>query len=155
MKFARAILGGTFDRFHAGHKHFLDAATKSSDFLTVGITTPALFGHKPLANRIEPFDVRKNRVEKYLEDNGLGGKYQIIPLENIYGNALIEENIDAIFTTHHSLKNVDKINDEREKRGFPALAVVFVEPLTDSKGKIISSSRIRMGEIDTKGNPRK
>ncbi len=91
-------------------------------------------------------------MEKYLDEQGFSGKFEIIPLVDIYGNALNEANIDAIFTTHQSIKNVDKINYERQMNGLSALNVVFVEPLKDSQGKIISSSRIRMGEIDTEGN---
>lgn len=151
-KFTHAILGGTFDRFHAGHRHFLDKAIENSDYLTIGITTPSLFEHKPQANRIEPYEIRKNRVEKYLAEQGFEGRFEIIPLVDIFGNALTDTNIDAIFTTHQSIKNVDKINYERQMRGLAPLDVVFVEPLKDARGIIISSSRIRAGEIDVNGN---
>lgn len=144
--YRHSILGGTFDRFHEGHKHFLSAAIEQSEFLTIGITTPALFDHKPYSETIEDYEIRKKNVENYLNQADLEGKFNIIQLTDIYGNALTEGDLDAIFTTHHSLKNVEKINEERQKLGFPPLEIVFVEPLLDSTGEMISSSRIREEE---------
>ena len=58
------VLGGTFDRLHAGHKILLSAALLRCDTcLTVGVTSPSLLTKKVLTELIQPVDQRVASVQ--------------------------------------------------------------------------------------------
>lgn len=151
-RFKHAILGGTFDRFHKGHKHFIDKAFSSSETVTIGLTTSKLTKGKLLSSIIENYEARETTLNNYLKKKGLLKRAEITPLNDIYGISLTEENIDAIFVTEIGFKNAKIINEKRNKLQFSLLKIVKVSYLLGTDGKIISSTRIRMGEIDKEGH---
>ena len=151
-KFRRAILGGTFDHFHKGHNHFLDTAFSQAENITIGLTTSKLIKNKLLFETIESYETREKVLKYFLEKCGYTKRASIIPISDIYGNSLEEKDIDSIFITDMGLKNAQKINEEREKKSFPLLEVVKVKTIDAEDGEIISSTRIRSGEIDKTGH---
>ncbi len=151
-KYNYSVLGGTFDRFHIGHKALLDAAFSMSEKVGIGIATPLLYKNKYLYHTIEDYQTRRNAVEIYLVKNDLLDRAAIIPIDDIYGNTLSDENIEAIFATEDNLENVKDINAKRVELGLSALQIEIVPfVLSDDEG-IVSSERIRKGEIDREGN---
>jgi pantetheine-phosphate adenylyltransferase len=50
------------------------------------------------------------------------------------------------------LENCVKINSLRETKGMTPLEIILVPLVEDIEGKVISSTRIRDGEIDVNGN---
>ena len=57
-KFSRCLVGGTFDRFHAGHKHLLELATANAEHVEVWVSDDYMSNYKsslvlPLENRID------------------------------------------------------------------------------------------------------
>ena len=60
---------------------------------------------------------------------------------------------DAIVATPETRSNCEEINRMRESNELPELTVLEVPHMLDYSGKIISSSRIRSGKIDSDGNP--
>ena len=69
-KYSLACLGGAFDHFHKGHKHFIDAACSSSQKITVGLSTEKLLENKLFKQSIEDYETRKKSLERYLEEKG-------------------------------------------------------------------------------------
>jgi len=151
MKFKHAIVGGTFDRFHLGHQVLLHAAFEQSDKVTIGIATDELFKDKSFAKLIESYKAREHSVSVYLVKNSLTLRAKIIKIHDIYGNSLTDENIDAIFVTEKTKANAQKINEEREKKGFKKLEIVTIPFILGDDDEIISSERIRRGLIDREG----
>ena len=151
MKFRNSIVGGTFDRFHLGHQKLLTEAFNNSEKVTVGIATEDLFGNKKLGSLIEDFSVREKNVYDFVSKNGWIGRYTSLPIKDIYGNSLEEKDIDAIFITEKTKENAQKINEEREKKGFKKLEIISVAFVLGDDNEIISSERIRCGMIDRKG----
>lgn len=152
--FRHSILGGTFDHLHMGHKHFIDSASASSERLSIGLTSsPDLLKGKFLSHAIESYFARKTFLTAYLREKKYIRKTDIIPLNDIFGNSLTEKDIDAIFVTGGGAHNANIINTERKKRGFSELKIIKVPHIFGADGKIISSQRIRGGEIDREGNP--
>ncbi len=150
--FTHAILGGTFDHFHKGHEHFLLTAFSKSEHLTIGITTPALFLHKPQASKIEDFSLRKKSVEEFLTSRRLQERVDIIPIADIYGTSLTDETIEAIFIVPSGKENAKLINMKRKQRNFPELKIVVVDEIDARDGSTLSSRRIRLGEINRNGD---
>ncbi len=145
-QFNHVVLGGTFDHFHKGHKALLEKAFEIGKKVTIGIATEEIYKDKFLSKTVESFAVRKKSVEKYIK------KADIISFSDIYGATLKERNIDAIVVSRETLENAAKINAERKKIHFKPLQIVVVGDVLAKDGKLISSERIRAGEIDREGH---
>jgi pantetheine-phosphate adenylyltransferase len=152
MKYNRAILGGTFDHLHTGHKFFIESALKKCTILTIGLVED-IFEKKMFSSSLESFKTRLRGLQVFLSENKYSDRTEILPINDIYGNSLEDSNIDAIFVTRHGLKNANLINKTRRKKGMPELEINIVDFLRGIDGKIISSTRIRKGEIDRFGFP--
>jgi cytidyltransferase-like protein len=149
--YQKAVLGGTFDHFHLGHQKFLDTAFEESHQVTIGLAQPVIFHKKFLSNVIESYQIREKNLRQYLANKQYLDRAVIIPIDNIFGNTLTEENIDAIFATVDTEHNVDVINNKRNEIGFDVLKKIIVPFVKSADGNILSSERIRKGEIDTQG----
>lgn len=150
--YKNVVVGGTFDHLHKGHKKLLSAAFAQAQHVNIGITTEKLFQQKMLAEQIESYALREEGIRKFLKEKQLLGRATIIPIDSIYGNTLDEDtHFEAIFVTKENLPNVRLINQKRQEIGFTPLHVVTVAYELDMNGDIISSERIRKGEIDRTG----
>lgn len=150
MKLYRSIgLGGTFDHFHIGHQFFLEFAAELADYVLVGVTTPELSQHKAAAHLIEAFDVRKRAVEQFLQDRGIHG--EVFALSDPYGPTLENSKVEAVAVTEQTVPGAEAINMKRAALSLPALPVHACTLLRDEHGELISSTRIRIGEVDRTG----
>ncbi len=143
------IIGGTFDHFHKGHKSLIDKAFECGEKITIGITSDEMVRNKILSRVIEPFHVRKTSVVNYLEEKGHLGR--LIELNDMFGTTKTEKSIDAIVISKKTKANAVKINDWRQKNGFPEMIIIEIPQVLADDGGIISSERIRSGEIDREG----
>lgn len=150
FKYEHAILGGTFDYLHAGHKRFIDAACRTSEKVTIGITTEQLLKQKIHKDAIQGYKVREKALKDYLKSKALN-QVSIIPLVDIVG-AGFEKDVDAIFAVDESFDNAKLINKGRAKRKLTPAKIIIVPMLKARDGGLISSKRIRSGEIDRDGN---
>ena len=150
------VLGGTFDHFHKGHKALIDKAFAVSKNITIGLATEKLYKNKLLYQSIESFDQREKNIRTYCQnkmvDDRIQSNFKIISFGDIYGPILVEKNIDAIVVSRETLPNALKINEKRKKINFKPLQIIIIEDELADDGKIISSERIRLGEIDRDGN---
>ncbi len=146
-KFTQAVVAGTFDHLHAGHKSLLTTAKKNSHRLVIGLTKPEFVVQKTLSSLIEPFGVRRKNLKKFLGKTA----NKIVPLKNPIGPAATNPKYEAIFASRQTLANVNKINRLRLKRGLKTLKTVMIKPVKDTAGKTISSSRVRAGLVSRKG----
>ena len=64
----------------------------------------------------------------------------------------MNKEVQAIVTTESSKENCIKINALRESKNITKLEIVIVPLVEDHEGKVISSTRIRQGEIDINGS---
>lgn len=151
-KYQEAILGGTFDHLHRGHQALLDAAFVDADHVTIGLTTPPLYQQKFLAVNIESFEIREVSLKKYLEKQHVLDRATIIPLTDIYGTSLTDASIQAIYVTEVTHHNAVVINEERKKIDLAPLEIHTVPFIKGSDGQVITSERIRYGEIDRHGD---
>ena len=137
FRYGLAILGGTFDRFHVGHKELINRTFEKSEKVIIGITTEKITKNKFLAESIESFSVRKDNLKKYLQENGFLERASFISLNDVFGNSLKRKNIEAIFVTSQTYKNAILINKKREEINLKPLKVNTVPLLKGEDGKVI------------------
>ena len=150
-KYRYGVLGGTFDRLHVGHEDLLETALNQSQNLVIGLGTEKIYGHKLLSQLIEPYSVRENELNKYFKKAKRLADTKIIALNDIYGVTIEDKNLEAIFVTEATIQNARIINKKREEKGMKLLDIIEVPLRKDENNQIISSERIRLGQIDRNG----
>lgn len=143
-------LGGTFDRFHVGHEHFIKFASQFGQHLHIGITHSKLTQAKHLVELIEPYETRKRAVVKFCKAHQISAS--INQLTDIYGPTIDEKSkIKALVVTEDTVMGANKINQARQAMDMYQFPVQVCPLLKDQTGKIISSERIRAGKINRVG----
>lgn len=149
--FNNIVLGGTFDHFHKGHQALIKKAFEIGKKVLIGITTDNFCQKKPFSQSIESFSIRKKSVSDFLKKNKWFSKAKIISISDFTGGVDKIKNIDAIVVSSVTYLNALKINELREKNKLKPLRIVIAKDVLAEDGKILSSERIRAGEIDKEG----
>src|SRR5271157_1505428 len=92
-----AVLGGTFDQLHVGHRALLAAAFAAADRVGIGVTSDAFLRKhpKPRAERLRPYAERVDALEAYLHREFPKGSYWVVPLEEPFGRS-VEPGVDIL-----------------------------------------------------------
>jgi len=149
--FMKICLGGTFDRFHKGHKALIKKAFEiagKNGYVFIGITRGDLTKKR---KRVRNYEERENIVKKHILKYGFFQKFNIEPIEDKYGPTL-DEDFDAIVVSPETRKTAEEINEIRKSKGKKPLKIVEISYVLAKDGKPISSTRIINGEIDEEGN---
>ena len=149
-RFQRCLVGGTFDRFHAGHRLLLGAAERQAAYLEIHITSDRMADTK--AANIESFETRREHLLQWIEQHA-PRRAVVFELNDAQGPAPNHPTADCIVATPETRGQCEHINDLRTSNDLPPLHIIEVDHLADHCGGIISSSRIRNGKIDTEGHP--
>lgn len=143
--------GGTFDLFHAGHISFLLDGLAHAEKLFIGITSDRYASEKK-EHLTESYDQRKAAVEALILKQNASSRVEILPLESVYiPHGWEHEPIESILITPDSLQGALEINKKREADGIKPLSIVTSTLSLAEDGGPISSSRIRLGEIERSG----
>ena len=149
-RFRCCLVGGTFDRLHAGHRLLLNAACKNSDSVEIHITSDAMAdGKSPF---VQSFDDRMDKLHDWSAKN-TDCKISVHQLNDVHGPAPHHTKADAIVATPETIGMCHSINEERLKNGLSELHIIEVMHLDGVEGGIISSSAIRNGHMDQEGHP--
>lgn len=145
--------GGTFDRFHKGHTALLHKAFEVGERVIIGITSEAMVKreHKVLGNYILTYDERVKDVLVFLKEFGYLGREIISKLNNTYGPTVLENGLGAVICTRETRKGAVLINKARKKQGLNSVDIVECSFISSVDGYHISSTRIRLGEINREG----
>lgn len=151
-----AVLGGTFDRLHAGHRALLDEAFRRADRVGIGLTTARFLAEhpKPLGRRIRSFEARRRDLERYLGRNYERDRWYVVPLEEPWGRS-VEPGVDVLVVSEETEKVARDVNAERRRRGLPPLEVRTVPAVLAEDLRPVASRRIRAGDIDLRGRRRR
>ena len=148
-KFNHIVIGGTFDLLHAGHKKFIDTAFDLAKIVTIGVTTDE-FNKVRGKNTIQNQLIRENLLNDYLTKHNFTDRYKTIFISDIFGTSL-NSDIDAIIATNETAHNAQIINRKRIQQNHSPLTIIKLRHVKGEDKKIISSTRIRNGEIDEEG----
>jgi len=142
--------GGTFDILHKGHYTLLLKAFEVGKQVIIGISSDyyASVKKKKITNG---YPIRLKNLKRFIEDKFNKSNYSIYELNDFYGPTVLTKDVQAIVTTEGTKGNCIKINELRKSKGLPQLEIIIVPLVKDQDGKVISSTRIREGEIDTNG----
>ncbi|HEV2316224.1 MAG TPA: pantetheine-phosphate adenylyltransferase [Thermoplasmata archaeon] len=147
-----AVLGGTFDHLHAGHRALLAAAFASADRVGIGLTTAAYLRRhpKPQGAAILAYGRRRRELGRFLRSRWSQNRWYIAPLNDTWGRS-VEPGPDLIVATPDTRAGVRSVNAERRRRGLAALRVRWVPLVMAEDHHPIASRRIRAREIDAEG----
>ena len=144
--YKKVAVGGTFDKFHYGHRRLIDIAFEIGTYVVIGVTSNEFGGIK---GRIEPCNVRMSNLRSLLEKKHQN--YDIQQLNDPYGTTITDQTIDAIVVSEETEPTAFKINKIRKEKNMKPLDIVTIGMVLADDGIPISSSRIRKGEIDKMG----
>lgn len=151
MKYDLIASGGTFDLLHKGHKSFLEQVVKLADKVIVGVTSDSYVSNFKI-NNYENFKTREKNVYEYLKTLSAPNKIEILEINDIYGPVLSKNfKAGAMAVTPQTNRTAIGINEERIEKGLQPLAIEILEIDSAEDGSIISSTRIRNGEINREG----
>lgn len=161
MKYKLVALGGTFDLLHKGHKALLNRAFLGGEKVTVGVVADGIFNFHPSTSLRTRFsnskliiNNKKKRMEElktYLRSKKFLNRAEIVEINDIYGPTITNPLFEAIVVSEETVSGVEEINSVRIKKGFEPLNIIIVPMVRDENGEVVSSRRIRDGEIDREG----
>lgn len=153
MHAKKVVLGGTFDRLHEGHHVHLQSAFEAGDHVTIGLTTEVMTGHKTLFELIEPYERREHALRAHIQKHWPNTPFSIIPIQDMFGPTVTDPSFEAIAVTPDTKKNGLKVIETRFERGLSKMYLVEAPLVPALDGGALSSSRIRLGQIDRQGRP--
>ncbi|WP_296874371.1 phosphopantetheine adenylyltransferase [uncultured Methanobrevibacter sp.] len=145
-RYNKVAVGGTFDKFHDGHKKLLSTAFEIGDEIEIGVTSDAFGG---LKGDIDSCKERMSNLKSFFSDKY---NFVVVPLEDPYGTTIYDADFEAIVVTEETEPTAVEINEIRVSKGMKPLDIVVVSFVLAYDGNPISSTRIRSGEINQKGN---
>lgn len=142
--FKLAAVGGTFDHFHKGHKALLKKAFTVSQRVIVGVASDKIVRSKVLGSNILNWSKRKKEVLGFLKKKNWQGKAKIVklndPLGPLRNNLEVEALIISPQTPQQALNKLPR-----------RLRIIRCPMVKSTDGTYLSSTRIRLGEINRKG----
>jgi pantetheine-phosphate adenylyltransferase len=144
-EYNKVAVGGTFDKFHDGHKKLLSTAFALGNKIEIGVTSDEFGG---LKGDIDSFEDRSNYVKSFFSDKS---NFNVLSLDNPFGTTIFDEDFDAIVVSEETEPTAIKINEIRSSKDMNPLDIVVVSFVLAEDGEPISSTRIRKGEITKDG----
>ena len=150
-RFKLVALGGTFDIVHRGHLELLKGAFSISSKVIIGLTSDE-FARKRGKDPEHNYSQRYKKLEDVIKENFPNSKYEISKLDNDFGPAVLEKEVEALVVSDETAQKGTDLNNLRAQRHAPPVEVIVI-PLTLAKdGTRISTTRIKKSEIDSDGN---
>ena len=145
-RYKKVAVGGTFDKFHDGHKKLLSTAFELGNQIEIGVTSDAFGG---LKGDIDSCKVRMKNLKSFFKDYS---NFIIVPLDDPYGTTIYDSDFDAIVVSEETEPTAVEINKIRVSKGMNPIDIVVVSFVLAYDGTPISSTRIRRGEINKNGD---
>ena len=145
-RYNKVAVGGTFDKFHDGHKKLLSTAFELGNEVEIGVTSDAFGG---LKGDIDSCKERMSNLKAFFSDKS---NFVVVPLEDPYGTTIFDADFEAIVVSEETESTAVEINKIRVSKGMKPMDIVVVSFVLAYDGNPISSTRIRSGEINQSGN---
>ena len=150
-KFNVVATGGTFDIIHDGHIALLSESFAISKKVIIGLTGDELASKKQ--KKLEnDYPKRLESLVGLIEKKFPGTEYQISKLDNDFGPAVLEGDVQALVVSEETEPQGDVLNKLRSEKNFPPVEIIVVPMVLAKDGSRISTTRIKNSEIDSEGN---
>lgn len=150
LKYKMVATGGTFDHLHRGHIALLTRSFEAGDAVIIGVTSD-VFAKKEGKRPDQTYEERVRTLERFIHRSFPGRRYVIAKLDDYFGPGIASPEVEAIVVSRETAKRVHIANALRKEKGYPPLETVVIGYILAEDSKIISSTRIRRGEIDSEG----
>jgi len=142
----KAVLGGTFNIIHDGHRALIRRAFELSDDVIIGLTTDemASIGRK----RLNPYYLRMKALLLFL--NSIKRDAEIVPITDKFGPAATMEK-GYLVVSRESEKTAVMINEKRIADGLEPMIVSVIEMVKNKAGVELHASNIISGEVSRSG----
>jgi cytidyltransferase-like protein len=152
-KLKKAAVGGTFDELHRGHKTLIDKAFEVADKVVVGLSSDVFVVKMGKPHLTDTYVERKKELKKFLDDSDLGGRFEIVPLDDPLGQTMTAaDGLEALVVSKETEHTAQSINVKRKEAGMAPLKIFAVDMVPAENDTPISTTRIRSGEIDRNGH---
>lgn len=150
-QFSLVAMGGTFDIIHRGHITLLSNAFEISEKVIIGLTSDE-FAKKRGKNLTNNYETRLANLTETIFKEFSNFSFQISKLDNDFGPAVLEPEVQALVVSDETSSQGDVLNDLRVKKNLSPVEVVTVPMHLAKDGSRISTTRIKNSEIDLEGN---
>ena len=151
-KFKKVAVGGTFDEFHRGHRVLLIKAFEIGEQVAIGLCSDKFVAKMGKPHKTATYEERLKELNEFLRAYNFSGRALIVPLDDPFGTTLTESCIEALVVSEETEPVGLKINEKRQEAGLRKLAIVTVIMVPSDNLAPISTTRIRMGEMDREGH---
>ncbi|MDQ3883739.1 MAG: pantetheine-phosphate adenylyltransferase [Thermoproteota archaeon] len=149
-KFSTVATGGTFDEIHAGHIALLDKAFQVGNKVIIGVSSDKFAADRG-KNLNHNFEARIANLKSTIKKEFGDVHYEIAKLDGEFGPAVTTGDVEALVTSTETQSKGKLLNEMRARIGVKPAKIIAVELVKAEDGSIISSTRIRAGEIDRRG----
>lgn len=136
------VVGGTFDRLHAGHRLLLTAAAWASKRkLWIGVASASLLGRKAHGELIAPYEQRAAGAVEFAKSVRPDLEtIAVSELKDAAGPSGTDASVSAMVVSRETRSSADKINSTRAATGLPLMRVITVDVLSGGAAKLSSSA---------------
>ncbi len=150
-EFALVAMGGTFDIIHKGHLTLLSKAFSISSKVIIGLTSDELT-EKRRKKTLNNYEKRFETLMSMIKTNFPNHAFEISKLDNDFGPAVLEENVQALVVSDETGNQGEILNQLRAEKNLSSVKIVIVPMVLAQDGDRISTTRIKNLEIDVEGN---
>lgn len=136
-------LGGSFDHLHAGHELLLQVAFDIGKKVIIGLASDALLDHKRFKEYLQSYGEREKNLVEFAREIGREEDLTIIKLEEPYGTAITDPDIDVHISSEETFAIAQEINELRRQNGLKPLILVMIPMVMRDDNVRYSSTAIR------------
>jgi pantetheine-phosphate adenylyltransferase len=144
-RFNAAMIGGTFDRLHTGHKYYINQAFKDARKVVVHLSTDKHVAFLGKTN-VLPFDQRKKMLQQYIESIKNSQQYEIKPVscnDELKKFCVEEIDLDLVLAAEKKyIERFRRLNQIRYKKIGKRYHVEKVKIIANRYGQKISSHNL-------------
>lgn len=115
--YGAVAVGGTFDRFHNGHRLLLaQSALRAEKHILVGVADGPLLTNKALSELIEPLETRMQNVHSFLSDVKPSLHIEVVRIVDVMGPTAWDATLECLVITADTSGGGEAVNAERKKK---------------------------------------
>ncbi|KAJ8414379.1 hypothetical protein AAFF_G00052490 [Aldrovandia affinis] len=146
--YSDVVVGGTFDRLHGAHKTLLNiSCLLANKRFVIGLCDSELLKKKVLKELIEPYALRVERLQEFLQDVKPSLQYEIVPLSEPFGPSITDSNLQCIVVSEETRRGGEAVNKKRLENGLSELVLHEIQVIKDAHHSEIEEEKISSSSL--------